>query len=292
MRLALCVTLFALLSSEASAQPPSTEWFVDEQSPANQALARGVPVGPIARQPRFGWFGPFAGPPRIRDYVGRASAAGKVALIALFNVEARECKDLGTARRFYAEAARAIGDARAVVAFEPDSLGTMTSAEAACFRTIAYGIRLFARLPQTDVYVDAGASDWEGAPRMAKKLRRVDVCRAGGVLLNATHADWTLANIRFGRALGRRIRGCRLKLLVNTAENGQGPTPRTVPRHWCDKGQRYGLGPVPESPTRHPGVIYGWVNRPGYTQKCYDPPVRWADYRALNLIRNASGREG
>jgi hypothetical protein len=95
---------------------------------------------------------------------------------------------------------------------------------------------------------------------MAKKLRRVAVSRAGGVWLGATHADWTLANIRFGRALDRRIRGCRLKLLVNMAENGQGPTPRTVPPHLCDKGHRYGLGPMPESPTRHPGVIYGPVH--------------------------------
>jgi hypothetical protein len=114
---------------------------------------------------------------------------------------------------------------------------------------------------------------------MAKKLRRVAVSRAGGVLLNATHADWTLANIRFGRVLDRRIRGCRVKLLANTAENGQGSTPRTVPRHWCDKGHRYGLGPMPES--SHPSSgRHLRVGEPArYTQQCYDPPARWTTER-------------
>jgi hypothetical protein len=42
----------------------------------------------IASQPRFAWFGRFAGPDRMRDYVRRATAAGQAPLIALFNVEA------------------------------------------------------------------------------------------------------------------------------------------------------------------------------------------------------------
>jgi endoglucanase len=308
MQWAAVVLAFLAVTGTAAAAPPppSSTWFVDPESPANEELARlraqgrqahAALVERIASQPRFAWFGTFAGPDRLRLYVDRATAAGRVPQVAIFNAESRECR-AGThdqARRWYDRAAAAIGSRPAVVAFEPDSLGTIDGVpgtqRGACYATIRYGVRAFSRLPAASVYVEAGASDWEGAPRMAAKLRRVGVCSVGGVLLNATHADWTSRNIRFGRALERRL-PCGLRILVNTAENGQGPTPRSVPRHWCDSRQRYGLGPPPASPTGHANVIFGWVNRPGYTQQCYDAPVRWALFRALNLARRASSREG
>jgi endoglucanase len=308
MQWAAAVLAFLAVTGTAAAAPPppSSTWFVDPESPANAELARlraqgrqaqAALIERIASQPRFAWFGTFAGPDRLRLYVDRATAAGRVPQVAIFNAESRECR-AGThdqARRWYDRAAAAIGPRPAVVAFEPDSLGTIDGVpgtqRGACYATIRYGVRAFSRLPAASVYVEAGASDWEGAPRMAAKLRRVGVCSVGGVLLNATHADWTSRNIGFGRALDRRL-PCELRILVNTAENGQGPTPRSVPRHWCDSRQRYGLGPAPASPTDHANVIYGWVNRPGYTQQCYDAPVRWALDRALNLVRRASSREG
>jgi endoglucanase len=305
MRRALLAALVALwlpATAWAAPPPPSSTWFVDPKSDANQELAslraqgrhdEAAIVERIASQPRFAWFGPFAGPDRMRDYVRRATAAGQVPLIALFNVEARECRDLATARRFYVKAARAIGGRPAIIAFEPDSLGTMSGPRTApaCYDAIRYGIRVFSRLPATSTFMEAGASDWEGAPGMAPKLRRVEVCRVKGVLLNATHADWTHTNIRYGYALDRRL-PCRLRILVNTAENGRGPTPRSVPKHWCDSGQRYGLGPPSAFPWHHRNVLLGYVNRPGFTQQCYDPPVRWTLQRALNLARRFSANEG
>lgn len=296
------VAATALAATALTEPPPSTTWYVDPQTPANRELAslqaqgrhhEAALVERIASQPRFEWFGLFVGANRLKEYVDRAVAAGKVPLVVIFNVEARECHDLAAARRFYDEAAAAIGSRPAVVALEPDSLGSMKPSERACFAAIGHGVRVLSALPGTTVYVEAGASDWGGgAPqRMARKLRRVDVCRAGGVLLNATHADWTDRNVRYGRAL-ERLLPCRLRILVNTAENGQGPNPRTRRRAWCDSGHHYGLGPAPASPTRFPGVAYGWVNRPGYVQQCYDPPVRWALYRALRLAAQASTREG
>ena len=252
-------------------------------SEANQELAslraqgrqrQAALVERIASQPRFAWFGTFAGPDRIFEYVDRARAAGKVPLIALFNVESRECQDLAAARRFYDEAARAIGKRRAIVAFEPDSLGTMPGPRSAraCYNAIRYGLGVFSRLPNTWTFMEAGASDWEGASRMAPKLRRVGVCRVKGILLNATHADWTRASVRYGRDLDRRL-PCRLRILVNTAENGRGPTSRSVPQHWCDSRQRYGLGPPPAFPWhRNRNVLLGYVNRPGYTQNATTRP--------------------
>jgi endoglucanase len=295
-------TATALAATARIGPPPSTTWYVDPESPANRELAslqadgrhdEAALIERIASQPRFNWYGLFIGANRLEEYVDRAVAAGNVPLVVIFNVEARECGDLAAARRFYDEAAAAIGSRRAMVALEPDSLGSMKLSERACFAAIRYGVRVLSALPGTTVYMDAGASDWGGGNPlgMARKLRRVDICRAGGVLLNATHADWTVRNVRYGRAL-ERLLACRLRILVNTAENGQGPNPRTRARSWCDSEQHYGLGPDPASPTPYPRVAYGWVNRPGYTQQCYDPPVRWALYRALGLAERASSRVG
>jgi endoglucanase len=101
MRRALLAAAVALLlpaTAWAAPLPPSSAWFVDPESDANQELAslraqgrhnEAAIVERIASQPRFAWFGPFAGPDRMRDYVRRATAAGQVPLIALFNVEAR-----------------------------------------------------------------------------------------------------------------------------------------------------------------------------------------------------------
>jgi hypothetical protein len=41
-----------------------------------------------------------------------------------------------------------------------------------------------------------------------------------------------------------------------------------------------------------PDVLLGYVNRPDFTQQCYDPPVRWTLQRALNLARRFSANEG
>ena len=64
-----------------------------------------------------------------------------------------------------------IGNDRVVIAFEPDSLGTLDcqvpSRRDDRLRVLAYGVTALSRLPNATIYLEAGASDWESAARTA-----------------------------------------------------------------------------------------------------------------------------
>ena len=113
-------------------------------------------------------------------------------------------------------------------------------------------------------------------------------------MLNATHYDWTRANIKYGVDLSRRVGGKHF--IINTAENGRGPIHKRLPNGrrltvWCNPPAR-GLGPAPTTETSHPLVdAYLWVNRPGYAQSCQGRPIAWYVPRALTYARNATDWE-
>jgi endoglucanase len=113
-------------------------------------------------------------------------------------------------------------------------------------------------------------------------------------MLNATHYDWTRANIRHGLEISRLTGG--KNFVINTAENGRGPVHyrRSNGRRitaWCNPPRR-GLGPAPTTNTSHPMVdAYLWINRPGYAQSCQGRPIAWYAPRALSYARNATSWE-
>ena len=113
-------------------------------------------------------------------------------------------------------------------------------------------------------------------------------------MLNATHYDWTRANIKYGVELSRRLGGKHF--VINTAENGRGPIHKRLPNGrrltvWCNPPGR-GLGPAPTTETSHPLVdAYLWVNRPGYAQSCQGRKIGWYPARALTYARNATDWE-
>ncbi len=80
-------------------------------------------------------------------------------------------------RAWYDDLARAIGNDRVVIAFEPDSLGTIDchapSRRDDRIRLLRYGVNALSSLPNATIYIEATASDWEPARRVAKMLRAV-----------------------------------------------------------------------------------------------------------------------
>ena len=96
-----------------------------------------------------------------------------------------------------------------VIAFEPDSLGTIDcltpSRRDDRLRLLRYGVTALSKLPNAIVYLEAGASDWEAASRTAKQLRAIGIAKVQGFMLNATHYDWTSANIKHGLAISRKV---------------------------------------------------------------------------------------
>ncbi|HKP20017.1 MAG TPA: glycoside hydrolase family 6 protein, partial [Thermoleophilaceae bacterium] len=207
----------------------------------------------IAREPKAVWVGRFTSPNfrvKVRRIFDNAHAQGAVPLLTVLRAQSTRCsptydgggpaEDART-REWYDDLARAIGFDRVVIAFEPDSLGTIDcharSRRAARYRLLRYGVDALSRNPNATIYIEAGASDWEGASRMAKKLRRVGVAKVRGFMLNATHYDWTRANIQYGLKLSRLVGGKHF--VINTAENGRGPIHKRLPNGrrltiWCN----------------------------------------------------------
>ena len=71
---------------------------------------------------------------------------------------------------------RAIGNDRVVIAFEPDSLGTIDchapSRRDDRIRLLRYGVNALSSLPNATIYIEATASDWEPAKKVAKTCAR------------------------------------------------------------------------------------------------------------------------
>jgi endoglucanase len=300
-------------------------WFVDHQQPAwRQWRAyrrkgqrhREALMWKIAREPKFRWFGRFNRPARkaVADYIQRAESRGEVPLIATLRHQGKRCNShyrAGGAREdrrtrsWFRDFARAIGSHQAVIAFEPDSVGTIKclarSRRKARYRVLRYGVEQFAKLPNATVYIEATASDWVGASKVARALRRIGIAKVRGFMLNSTHYDWTSSNIRYGLDVSRRVGGKHF--IISTHFNGRGPVHyrryinrrrhlyKTVNVH-CHPLHR-GLGPRPTTATANPKVdAYMWIGRPGFSGgSCNGGPLpvgTWWPARALSLARNAT----
>jgi endoglucanase len=292
-------------------------WYVDPVEPAYRSYRTFLRKGKghaaslmwrVAREPRFRWFGRWNHPVgrRVRSYLRCAGAVqpGAVPLMAVMRHQGKGCgggytgggpaEDRRT-RKWYRAFARAIGSARVIIAFEPDSLGTVDclspSRRDDRLRTLAYGVDVLSRLPAATIYLEAGASDWEPAPRTAKQLRRIGIGKVRGFMLNVTHHDWTRNNIRHGLSISRRVGG--KPFIINTSYNGRGPIHLRRGRRrinvWCNPPRR-GLGIRPTTRTHHPKVdAYMWINRPGYSAgACNGGPLpvgSWWPERALMYAR-------
>jgi endoglucanase len=268
----------------------------------------------IASQPKALWLGRFTRPNfavKVRRLIDPARQRGEVPIFTVLRAQATGCgpsyqgggpaEDRRT-MNWYDDLARVIGGDRVVIAFEPDSLGTIDclakSRRDDRYRVLAHGVDVLSKLPNATVYIEAGASDWESAARTAKQLRMVGIRKVRGFMLNVTHYDWTAANIQHGLEISRLTGGKHF--IINTAENGRGGVhykkwidrSRHIWRRitvWCNPGMR-GLGPDPTTQTARPDKVdaYMWINRPGFAQSCQGRPIDWYMPRALTLARYAT----
>jgi len=318
-----CAAALALTSSPASAGTGNplagAPLFVDHDSPSwHQWRAyrrtgrrrRASLIWKIAREPKALWIGRFTRPhfrrKVLRLFAG-ARRQGSLPVLTVLRAVSNGCgpnytgggpaEDART-RAWYRRLARTIGPRRVVIAFEPDSLGTIdchaSSRRDDRIRLLRYGVDALASLPNTTIYIEAGASDWEPASRTAKQLRAVGIAKVRGFMLNATHYDWTRNNIRHGLEISRLTGGKHF--IINTAENGRGPIHYRLANGrritvWCNPPRR-GLGVAPTTDTSNPMVdAYLWINRPGYAQSCQHRPIAWYPPRALSYARYATDWE-
>ncbi len=296
------------------------KWFVDRKQPSWRAwrsfskrgrTARAAMVWRIAREPKFRWFGRFNRGARVdvRQYINRARRRREVPLIATLRHQGRQCnrayqgggpREDARTRSWFRAFARGIRRSRVIIAFEPDSVGTIKclarSRRRSRFRLLKYGIDVLSKLPNATIYIEATASDWVPARRVARALRRIGVAKVRGFMLNTTHYDWTSRNILYGLDISRRVGG--KPFVISTHFNGRGPVhyrKRRGKRNLrinihCHPRHR-GLGIPPTTSTAHPKVdAYFWVGRPGFSGgSCNGGPMpvgRWWPARAVALARN------
>jgi endoglucanase len=309
-----------------------SKWFVDRMEPAYMQWARWKRQGQareadtiwrLAREPRFRWFGRFTRPhmqKKVRGFFDRVQCdqPGAVPMMVVMRHQGRACdggylaggvaEDRRT-MKWYEQFAEAIGDERVVIAFEPDSLGTID-----CLarhrrddrlRMLRHGVDVLSQLPNATIYLEAGASDWEPASRTANQLRAIGIHKVRGFMLNVTHHDWTRNNVRHGLEISRLTGGKHF--IVNTSYNGRGPLhyKKWINRSkhmwrrinvWCHPGLR-GLGPAPTTATSHPKAdAYMYINRPGYSAgACNGGPLpigTWWAERGLMYAEYATDWEG
>jgi endoglucanase len=264
----------------------------------------------IAFTPRFRWFGRFTQAPRtICRFIEEAESANKVPLVATLRHQGKQCNSRYQAggvaednatKQWFDDFAREIGTSRVIIAFEPDSVGTIECLAAgrrrARIEVLRHGVDVLSTLPNATVYIEATASDWESVGYVAKRLRQLGVAKVRGFMLNVTHYAWTRDNIRFGRKVSKRLGGKHF--VISTAQNGRGPVQykrgRRKVQVLCNPLYR-GAGPYPSTKTADPLVdAYLWINRAGYSGgSCNDGPLpvgTWWPERALMFARYQSQR--
>ena len=301
-------------ASKQSGNPlAGIDWYVDTEAPSwlawrGAAGRKKALLAKIALEPKNIWYGAFTRPAsqfraKVRRPIEAAEARDELPLLTVLRAESTQCsrtyqgggpKEDRATREWYEKFANAIGDSRVVVAFEPDSLGTIDcharSRRDDRKKLLRYGVTQLANLPNTTVYIEAGASDWFPPGQAARLLRSVGVGKVRGFMLNATHYDWIASNVRHGLKISRLLGGKHF--IINTAKAGRGPVHyrrgNLRINVWCEPGLR-GLGVPPTTDTLHPKVdAYLWVNRPGYNQSCGGRKLAWNTKLALSYARFAT----
>jgi endoglucanase len=126
------------------------------------------------------------------------------------------------------EFAAGVGDSYMAIVMQPDGPFALCAPGGSKLPShlIRYGVRKLSALPNTTVYIDAGAADWnrDSAKVALKMLLPAGIRYARGFALNSTHYDSTARQVRYSAAVSKALarRGITGKYgVINTASNGR-----------------------------------------------------------------------
>lgn len=191
----------------------------------------------VALRPEAYWFGSWNPHPRAaaRDYIRRVTQGDRNALVQItdFRLDPWErsacgrvpsAAEISSYKRWTNGFARGIGRSRVALILQPDLPVQSCIPSRAPVREVRYAARRFSRLRHTDVYIEAGASDWLRPGEAAGLLRAAGVRYARGFALNATHYASTVNQILYGRQIVRDLAHSGIHgvhFVIDTAENGR-----------------------------------------------------------------------
>ena len=238
----------------ASSNPLAGRHWGVYQGPGDQAWQPWVnatgttktTLAKIALRPKAKWFGAWIPNDKIADsvrkYVENSQAGDPSALVqmAVFRMvpwEHDACNRLPTAaeqasyKTWINRFASAVGNAHAAIILQPDGPFALCAPHGSTLpsQLIAYSAKVFGALPNSSVYIDAGAADWpspgkQGGVDSAVKIAvRAGVKYVRGVALNSTHYSATGLEVARGAAIVRALaaKGITGKhVVINTSSNG------------------------------------------------------------------------
>lgn len=301
----LATTAVAVFGSAQAAVSP---FYVDP----NTGAAKWVAANPgdsrtavirdrIANVPQARWFtttntGTVRG--EVDAFVGAAAAAGKVPIMVVYNIPNRDCGGASGGgapshsayREWVDQVAAGLAGRSAMIVLEPDVLPLMTNCQnagqqAETRASMAYaGKRLKSGSGQAKVYFDIGHSAWLAPAEAAARLRGADISNsADGISTNVSNYRWTADEVAFAKAVLSSLGDSRLKAVVDTSRNGNGP----AGSEWCDPPGR-AIG-TPSTDQTGDGQIaaFLWVKLPGEADGCIAGAGQFVPQRAYELASAA-----
>ncbi|WP_165354461.1 glycoside hydrolase family 6 protein [Nocardioides glacieisoli] len=206
----------------------------------------------IADRPRTKWYGSFVPDRKIRStvtsYLASAQAGNPetLAQTAVFRMkpwEGEACRrattpaEAASYRTWISELAAGIGSAHMLVVMQPDGPFLLCAPDrAAKSALLTWATQTLSALPNTSVYIDAGAADWcengtaQESYRCAEILKLSGIQYARGFALDSTHYNGPVENIDRGAEILELLQAAgygEKHFIVDTAKSGR-------PTRWPD----------------------------------------------------------
>ncbi len=234
----------------------------------------------IAEQPKAVWFtvyDPATITKETREYIQRADRAHGIPAVVAYMLPDRDCDgaswggapDWAAYQDWMADFAKGLGSERVLVFLEPDSVSLVTclnkreQAQRGANLKRAVAVIKGAN-PRAEVYLDGGHSAWNPPAVQARRLRSAGVTSADGFFTNVANYRTTEAETAYGKRLLRELGDERLRFVIDTSRNGNGPKGL----EWCDPPGR-ALGRPPTLQTGDPQIAgYLWIKPPGESDGC------------------------
>ena len=196
----------------------------------------------IVQRPKTTWFGQWQEgdiQERIEEYVERTTGGDPDVLVqtAIFRMEPWEtdaCTRLPSSaeqasyKKWIAGFAAGVGEAHMAIIMQPDGPFVLCAPGGSELpaKMIKSAVRTLSALPNTSVYIDAGAADWnrDDPKKALEMLIPMGIRFARGFALNSTHYDSTARQVRHSAAISRALaaRGMPGKYgVINTSSNGR-----------------------------------------------------------------------
>jgi endoglucanase len=254
--------------------------------PADAALMQRM-----ADTPTSAWIGDWSGNPETVAGNIVAAAGNKVPVITLYNIPGRDCGNFSaggagseTAYKAWIDGVgRGLGNAKAVVVVEPDTLSQLCDDPSARFRMLNYAVDVLTANTNALVYLDAGNPGWIAADVMAERLKSSGVQKARGFAINVSNFKTTADSVAYGDAISALTGGSHY--VVDTSRNGNGSN-----GEWCNPaGRALGQAPTTTTASKYADA-YLWIKIVGESDgNCNGGPnagTWWGDY-ALGLAQRA-----